>query len=40
VKIVLGADHAGCILKNAAKEYLVQKGIEVLDLGPIPKMIL
>jgi len=33
VKIVLGADHAGCILKNAAKEYLVQKGIEVLDLG-------
>ena len=33
MKAVLGADHAGCVLKNAAKQYLIQKQIEVLDLG-------
>jgi uracil phosphoribosyltransferase len=33
VKIVLGADHAGCALKNAAKEYLLKRDIDVIDLG-------
>ena len=33
MKIALGTDHAGFILKNAAADYLASRGIEVLDLG-------
>ncbi len=31
--IVMAADHAGYILKNALKDVLIEKGYEVLDLG-------
>jgi len=33
MKIALGADHAGYELKNRIKQYLQQKGIQVLDEG-------
>lgn len=33
MKIALAADHGGFELKEKVKEYLQQKGIEVLDLG-------
>jgi ribose 5-phosphate isomerase B len=33
IKIALGADHAGFQLKNEIKEWLIQKGFEVLDKG-------
>jgi glycine hydroxymethyltransferase len=32
-QIALGADHAGVALKDAIKDYLVKRGIEVDDLG-------
>lgn len=32
-KIAVGADHAGCPLKNILKAYLEEKGYEVLDFG-------
>lgn len=31
--IVIGSDHGGVILKEAIKEYLVQRGLAVDDLG-------
>ncbi len=33
MKIALAADHGGFRLKEKVKEHLLQKGIEVLDLG-------
>ncbi len=33
MKIALGADHAGYVLKEAIKEYLAQKNIEYKDFG-------
>jgi len=33
VKIALGADHAGYVLKEAIKEFLSQKNIEYKDFG-------
>ena len=33
MKIALAADHGGLELKEKVKTYLMQKGIEVLDLG-------
>jgi ribose 5-phosphate isomerase B len=33
MKIALAADHGGLDLKEKVKKYLLQKGIEVLDLG-------
>ena len=33
MKIALGTDHAGFVLKNAVLEYLGKRNIEVLDLG-------
>ena len=33
MKIILGADHGGFELKNKIKELLVNKGIEVVDVG-------
>lgn len=33
MKIVLGADHGGFELKEKIKNYLVNKGIEVIDKG-------
>ena len=33
MKIALAADHGGLELKEKVKAYLLQKGIEVLDLG-------
>jgi ribose 5-phosphate isomerase B len=33
-KIALAADHAGFALKEKVREYLMQKGYEVEDLGP------
>lgn len=32
--IAMGSDHAGLNLKQAIKEYLVDRGHEVLDFGP------
>lgn len=33
MKIALGSDHAGYNQKNKIKEYLVNKGYEVIDVG-------
>ena len=33
MKVVLGSDHGGFNLKNAIKEHLTEKGIEVFDVG-------
>lgn len=33
MSIVLGADHGGFALKEAIKKHLIQKGLEVLDVG-------
>jgi ribose 5-phosphate isomerase B len=33
MRIVLGADHAGYLLKDAVKQHLAARGIEVLDVG-------
>lgn len=33
MRIALASDHGGFILKEKVKEHLLQKGIEVLDLG-------
>lgn len=33
MKIALGADHGGYLLKNKIKDYLVEKGYEILDMG-------
>ncbi len=33
MKIVIGNDHAGPVLKTAIKEHLKDRGIDVLDLG-------
>ena len=33
MQIVIGADHRGYDLKNKLKEYLTQKGYEVIDVG-------
>ena len=33
-KILIAADHGGATLKNTLKNYLEQKGIEVVDYGP------
>ena len=33
MKVVLGCDHGGFNLKNAIKEHLITKGIEVFDVG-------
>ncbi len=33
MKIALGADHAGFVLKSAVADYLEKRNIEVLDLG-------
>ncbi|MCX5711188.1 MAG: ribose 5-phosphate isomerase B [Candidatus Omnitrophica bacterium] len=35
--IVIGADHAGFVLKEKLKPYLVKKGLNVLDLGTYSK---
>ncbi len=32
-KLVIGADHLGLPLKNALKEHLEGKGVEVVDMG-------
>ena len=32
-RVVLATDHAGYLLKEEVKEYLVQKGIDVIDVG-------
>ena len=32
-KLIIGADHLGKDLKNAIKEHLISKGIEVTDIG-------
>lgn len=32
-RIILAADHAGFLLKEAVKKHLIQKGIDVLDVG-------
>jgi ribose 5-phosphate isomerase B len=34
MKIAIGNDHAGVNLKTAIKDFLVESGIEVTDLGP------
>ena len=34
MKIALGSDHAGFVLKEAIKNHLLEKGYEVLDEGP------
>src|SRR5690349_2553646 len=33
LKLVLGADHAGVMLKDAIKEHLTKRGLSVTDLG-------
>ena len=33
MKIALGADHGGYLLKDKIREYLAQKGYEILDMG-------
>ncbi|MBO5666551.1 MAG: RpiB/LacA/LacB family sugar-phosphate isomerase, partial [Firmicutes bacterium] len=33
MKIALAADHGGFQMKEALKEHLVGRGIEILDLG-------
>ncbi len=33
MKIAIGNDHVAIDMKNEIKEYLVQKGIEVIDVG-------
>lgn len=33
MKIVIGNDHAGPALKETIREHLLEKGIEVIDLG-------
>jgi ribose 5-phosphate isomerase B len=35
MKIAIGSDHAGFVLKQKIKDYLLQKNIEVLDEGTI-----
>ena len=32
-RVVLGTDHAGFTLKEAIKEHLTQKGIDIIDVG-------
>ncbi len=33
MKIAIGSDHAGFLLKESLKNYLKQKGVEVFDFG-------
>ncbi|WP_029512669.1 RpiB/LacA/LacB family sugar-phosphate isomerase [Mycoplasmopsis iners] len=33
-KVALASDHAGAILKNELRDYLAEKGYEIVDLGP------
>ena len=33
-KILMAADHGGATLKNALKDFLIQKGYQVVDYGP------
>lgn len=33
MKILLGADHAGFVLKNRVKDFLINEGFDVEDLG-------
>lgn len=33
MKIALGADHGGFVLKDKVKSFLLEKGYEVLDFG-------
>jgi ribose 5-phosphate isomerase B len=35
MKIALAADHAGFTLKEKVREYLLRKGLEVEDYGPL-----
>lgn len=37
MKIAIGADHAGYELKEEVKAYLIEKNIEVLDMGTYSK---
>jgi len=32
-KIIIGADHAGCSLKEAAKPYLTERNLVITDVG-------
>lgn len=32
-RVVVGADHAGYLLKEAVKQHLIEKGIDVMDVG-------
>ena len=33
-KLCIGSDHAGYILKEKIKDFLINKDISVIDLGP------
>jgi ribose 5-phosphate isomerase B len=33
MKVAMGGDHAGFVFKNDLKEYIVESGFEVLDIG-------
>jgi protein-tyrosine-phosphatase len=33
LRIALGADHAGVVLKDCLKDHLMKRGVEVVDLG-------
>ncbi len=32
-RVILGTDHAGFTLKEAMKEHLIQKGVDIFDVG-------
>lgn len=34
MKLVIASDHAGYFLKNTLRDFLIQKKIECIDLGP------
>ena len=34
IKICIASDHAGYVLKEKIKDYLIKKSISVIDLGP------
>ena len=34
-KICIASDHAGFLLKEKIKDFLIKKGISTIDLGPI-----
>jgi ribose 5-phosphate isomerase B len=36
-KICIASDHAGYDLKEKIKDYLIKKGVPIIDLGPITK---